>query len=192
MQHTPQSPNKNRVRRNWLMTVPRSKDVITISHGALEALMMMRWEGRIQVCDIDPGVIESTRYMRDSEYKDLCLLPPWCIPIQEMVLDYCTSYGGKKLGVIDIDLAFCLDQCLPILQSVLDTLRLFGIHTKVLLTFRNGRDGFSSTEGRMIWLKQNLGKGVEYVTHEQYNSSRIRENASRHKGSAMCIVTLQT
>jgi hypothetical protein len=191
--HTPQSPNKNRIRRDWLLPLNKSKDLITISHGALEAMMMCGWKGRIFVCDIDPGVIESTKYMSESEYRDL-KIKAILSRIEVMVTNYCFVNGAKNLAAVDVDLADCLDTCWPILAPVLDALVTYRAKgTKVFFTFRNGRDCFgrNGIDKRIQWLKSRLPEGVRLNSHTTYNSTRITQFAERRKGSPMCIVEMQ-
>lgn len=191
MAHTPQSPIKNRVRRDWIKKSSSYKDIITISHGALEALMMAEHRGLITVCDIDGGVIESTQYMAHSEYPDLRIRARhWSI--ERTVEGYCQDKGVDSLGVVDIDLAGSLMSEFSVLSNVLTTLlshKAFGV--KVLFTFRNGRDAFKGIDNRIAWLKSKLPNGVQLVKFTPYNSTRITEHAERKKGSAMCIVELE-
>jgi len=190
--HTPQSPNKNRIRRNMLETFSRKDCFLTISHGALEACMMLRHTGQIISCDIDDGVFHSTVFASGSEFIDLRLEVLGC-DVQTAVKEYCRNqsrYG--QLGAVDIDLAFCIKQCEPILQSVLATLQRNYISTNVFLTFRNGRDQFSSLEDRIWWLQCRLPPGIKLVKVEPYSSGGIRSDASRSKGSAMCIIHMRT
>jgi len=197
MLHTPSSPGKNRARRNMLEKIDPKKDLITISHGVLEAMMMLRWKGSIIVCDIDKGVIDSTFY-QVKDYPELDILPPTHMTIQATVFAYPHRFGIKRLGGVDVDLTYCIKQAWNVLKGVLDTLIQFKIHTKVFLTFRNGRnDGFVSLAGRIAWLRNRLGAMypnglVKYISHEKYDSARNREDASRQIGSHMCIVELHT
>src|ERR1035437_6621708 len=152
MGHTEQHPAKDRMRRNWMSKVSRMKDIITISHGLLGGAQYLNWCGRIQVCDIDPGVRETTAYLGGldggaSDYPDLNILSPGC-DIESTVIAYVKAYGVKQLGAVDVDLACTIGPAWEILFPVLCTLLgAMGTkdHVKVLLTFRNGRkDGFSS------------------------------------------------
>lgn len=190
--HTPQSPNKNRVRRDWLKPLKGKGDIITISHGLLESAMMVGHSGRIHVCDIDPGVIESTKYMRQSEYTDLCIPSVQLSSIEEKVKTYCEIWGTRSLKVVDVDLA---DTLTTVWNSCEDVLRTLVSHkasgTKVMLTFRNGRDGFGSTDARIFWIRCNMPRGTKVVKHTPYASNRIGKYAEREKGSAMCIVELE-
>lgn len=193
MQHTPASPGKNRVRRDWLATIDPKLDILTISHGLLESLMMARWQGRIWVCDIDPGVIESTEYQR-QDYPELDIAPPLHGRVED-IASLLVWKIGRQLGAIDLDLTGCIHQVWPILQDVLSAVRQHKVSPAILLTFRNGRrDGFRSLDARMQWLSDQLCSNgmrrVKIVEHVPYASGRIREDASRKKGSAMCMVRL--
>lgn len=191
--HTPLNPAKDRVRRNWIRKTPNGTLIMTISHGALGVLDIMGWSGPIRVVDVDPGVIESTEYMRQSDYRELNLLQPLHCTIQTAVKFQCRD-NEPKVGAIDVDLADCIERCYPILKEVLDTLIKNKIHTRVMFTFRNGRDCFgrNSIDRRLAWLKERLPKGADVAGHETYNSLRINSDASRSKGSPMCIVEIQT
>lgn len=196
--HTPLSPHKTRVRGNWLRAIPVTKDLICVSHALCDALELLGWQGRIALCDIDPGVRQQIKFSRrgsrgkaGADYPNRNLLPPGR-KIEDTVRAYCEQYGTHDLGAVDVDLTFCIEGCLPILQDVLTTLLEFkACGTKVLLTFRNGRDcGFDSLDERIAWLKSQLPKGVRYDYHEAYNSLGIGKNVERSKGSPMCIVAL--
>lgn len=196
--HTPLSPSKNRIRRDWLKTIPRKKDIITISHGIFDTLMTMEWKGRVQACDIDPGVRQAIDYMRKSsgnqksDYFDLKILPSG-ESIQVTVADYCKRYGVKDLGAVDVDLAVGIIPCWNILYPVLSELLANKYRGKVFLTFRNGRDGFGkrSTSNRLLFLMKRLPKGVKYVRATQYRSGRYNQNAQKSVGSPMCFVELK-
>ena len=191
MAHTPASPHKNRVRRDMLKRTKKTKDVITISHGAFESLMMAEWKGRIKACDIDPGVRESISYQRESEYPDLRILPAG-YSIQATVKDWCRhEHQVKNLGIVDVDLACTLWEAWRILSPVLDTLQSAGYKGRTFITFRNGRDFFSSIQARICWLAKKLPHGVQIVNHTPYVSTRIMEHAERKRGSCMCIVELK-
>jgi len=190
--HTPLAPYKNDIRATWMRKIPLYKDIITISHGALDVLNILGWKGRIQVCDIDPGVREATEYLR-GDYPRLNILSPG-ESIKDTTIDYCLTYGVKKLGAVDVDLAVGIVPAWKILAEVLEVLRDFKFHGKVFLTFRNGRDrgfGKAATQNRINWLWLHLSLcGVKYVSHTNYRSVRCNDNASRSVGSAMCIVEL--
>jgi hypothetical protein len=202
-QHTPLSPAKNIIRSDWIKEVRSYMDIITISHGALDVLSILGWEGSIQVCDTDPGVRETTKYLR-KDYPHLDILMPGN-SIQETVQKYCRRHGIGGLGAVDVDLAGDIISGWEVLCPVITTLvlyrnrtddsRLLG-KTKILLTFRNGRDNFgkNAIRRRIAWLQEKvakLTKAVRYVSHTEYSSGRIRENASRTKGSSMCIVEFE-
>lgn len=190
MAHTPASPNKNRVRRDMLKKVSKTKDVITISHGAFEALMMIEWKGKIKACDIDPGVRESITYQRESEYKDLRILAPG-YSIQDTVKDWCRhKHQVENLGIVDVDLACTIFEAWCIIRPVLDTLQESGYKGRTFLTFRNGRDDFDSIKLRLSWLNMHLPPNVHIASHTTYVSTRIMEHAERKRGSPMCIVEL--
>lgn len=191
MAHTPASPNKNRVRRDMLKSVPKTKDIITISHGAFEALMMVGWRGRIKACDIDAGVRESIEYQRVSDYPDLRIYPSG-YSIESTVSNWCIhKHNVRKLGIVDVDLACTLVEAWKILSPVLETLCEVGYKGKTFLTFRNGRDKFPSIESRVRWLESRLPKGVRIESYTLYVSNRILEHAQRKKGSSMCIIELK-
>ncbi len=193
--HTPLNPAKDRVRRNWVRKLPKGSMIMTISHGALGVLDIMGWSGPIRVVDTDPGVIESTEYMRQTDYPELNLLSPLNTSIQTAVRLHCMREPHTfRWGAVDVDLAGCLDVCFPNLKDVLETLRAYKVHVKVLFTFRNGRDDFGTNAigSRITWIKKQLPRGVKYVSHDTYNSGRINSDASRSKGSSMCIVEIQT
>jgi len=190
MAHTPASPNKNRVRRDMLNKVAKTKDVITISHGLFDTAMTLEWKGKIKACDIDDGVRESISYQRETEYPDLRILPPG-ESIQQTVKDWCKhKHLVKNLGIVDVDLACTLWEAYRILESVLETLNESGYKGRTFLTFRNGRDDFPSIQARIDWLKKRLPQGVHIASYTPYVSTRIMEHAERKRGSAMCIVEL--
>lgn len=196
MAHTPLSPGKNRIRRDAFSPVSVFRDVITISHGALDVLNIMGWRGRVLTCDIDPGVRNAIKFMRESnDYPDLDLLPPG-ESVQQTTLEYCGAYGTGNLGVVDIDLASCVQEAYKIAKQVIHTLIGHKYEGKVLLTFRNGRaDGFKGVEERVNYIRPRLGfddgRKAKVVGFTTYNSGRILENAKRTKGAAMCIVEIQ-
>lgn len=199
MEHTPLAPHKNRIRRDWMSRVPRTKDIITISHGLLDVAMIMRWRGKIKICDIDPGVRETTEYLRTpsnpqrdhGDYPDLNILPPGqCI--ESTTWFYGMDNGGfKKLGAIDIDLACSIRPAWEITKPVLDVLIKNNYQGKVLITFTRRRDGFASDRLRLIWFKNKLPSSARYVSYTPYASTRIRQDGSRGKGSSMGIIELE-
>jgi len=169
----------------------KTNDVITISHGLFESLMMTEWKGCIKACDIDPGVRESIKYQRESEYPDLRILPPGR-SIQETVKDWCHSPSQvKNLGIVDVDLACTLLEAWRILNPVLQSLHHANYNGRTFLTFRNGRDVFSSLQERIDWLSRQLPEGVSVASYTPYVSTRIMEHADRKRGSTMCIVELK-
>lgn len=203
MQHTPQSPSKNRIRRKWLsyveMTHGRFSDIVTISHGALEAMMMVGWGGNIQVVDTDPGVIQAAKYMiaptshGQVDYPDLRIDTPICADIRNLMPWYLFKHGSKNLGAVDIDLTGCVGQAWEVALPVVQALLAFKVRASILLTFRNGRRcKFDSLDERIGWVFSQFPKGLMYVSHTPYMSGRIREDASRHKGSAMCTLHMET
>lgn len=202
-QHTPLSPRKNRVRRDWLWKVGLHADIISISHGFLDAAMMILphrgFRGEILPCDTDSGVRLAVKYMIEGQngnpgdYPDLNIRPCGG-DIAETVWQYVKRKGSKYLGVVDVDLADTIKPCWDILKPVLDILvATKTFRGKVYLTFRNGRDSFGedATDKRIAWLRKQLPKGIRYVSHTPYRSVSIAKNALRSCGSSMCIVELQ-
>lgn len=190
MRHTPLSPKKNQVRSAWMNSINKNKDIITISHGLLDVASILGWRGAIQVCDIDPGVRETTEYLRD-DYPDMKILKPG-EDIRETVRDYCVAFGPKNLGAVDVDLACTLKAAEPIF---IDTLKILATHNyrgKAFLTVSLRSDGFSSTPARIKWLTDRLPKPFRYIRHTVYNSVKIADNASRSEGSVMCIVEVNS
>jgi hypothetical protein len=186
---------KDDVRSQWMWETPRHKDIITISHGALSALNTLRWKGNVYMCDIDPGVIESATYLwQDGTFPHIKLHKPLLCEVQTLTALYADKNPGTtKLGAVDADLANCMEGCIPVVQTIIRYLQEYRIHTKVLLTFRNGRRcKFGCINGRIQALKDSLPRGSRYVKHRAYTSMAIREDASRYKGSSMCLVELAT
>lgn len=188
MQHTPLSPYKNIIRRDWMGKISRTRDIITISHGLLDVASIMRWKGQIQICDIDAGVRETTEYARE-DYKELRIPTPG-ESIQTTVADYCLANGVKKLGAVDVDLAYTLVPAWGILEDVLSTLAQHKYKGRVFLTVAFRSDGFKSMQDRVAWLSVRLPKSFRYAGHTVYNSGRIAADGSRSKGSPMCIIEL--
>jgi len=196
--HTSISPRKNCIRRDMLKKVRRSLDAITISHGALDVFMILGWKGRVQTCDIDPGVRLAIEYLRKGDngrkgdYPDLNLPTPGK-SIQETVSQYCAAHGAEHLGIVDVDLAVGILPSWKILSSVLDTLVQHKYHGRTFLTFRNGRDGFgkNSLKDRIDWLRKQLPQGIKVSSFTPYQSVRLDPNALRSIGSNMCIVELK-
>lgn len=191
--HTPLAPSKNRIRRDWISSVNRNKDVITISHGALDTLMTLRWKGLIVISDIDPAVIEAAEHAKD-QYPDLSI-STLCVRVQKVVPLYCeAAKGAKRLAAVDVDLALTVEPGVKILTPVLKTLVEYrASNTKVLFTFRNGRDSFGldALARRVEWLRNRLPRGVQYVDHYPYVSSQITREGAGTKGASMCLVELR-
>jgi hypothetical protein len=181
-----------------LKKVRRSLDAITISHGALDMFMALRWQGLVQTCDIDPGVRLAIEYLRKGDkggkgdYPDLNLPAPGK-SIQETVRQYCEVHGTEHLGIVDVDLAVGILPSWNILNSVLNTLIQYKYRGKTFLTFRNGRDGFgrNSLKDRIDWLRKQLPVSVKVSSFTPYQSVRLDPNALRSIGSNMCIVELK-
>ena len=195
--HTPLCPAKNEVRSDWLWATDREKDIITISHGAFDVLNILRWQGRIFPCDTDPGVRQSVHYMLSGTNGNPGQYPRLKIQecggdVGQTTLNYLRAYGGNNLGAVDVDLADTLENTYMIAGMVLAVLLAYKCHTRVLFTFRNGRDRFNGIDKRLAWLKAHLPTGVKLVSHTAYNSLRIGKKAEREIGSAMCIVELTT
>lgn len=188
MAHTPLAPYKNRIRRDWMRVIDRKMDVITISHGLLDVASVMGHRGAIQVCDIDPGVRETTRYLR-GDYPDLNILEPG-EDIRATVADYCVAFGVKNLGAVDVDLACTLRPSEDILRGVLDVLVTHKYRGRIYLTVALRKDGFNSAESRIKWIEERLPKQFRVVSHTTYGSVRIGPHAERGKGSAMMIVEI--
>jgi len=198
--HTPQSMHKERTRRWWLDKVDPQQDVITISHGLFLELDRAEWKGRIQACDLDPGVRAAIAYLRvpsynsgSGDYPSLNILPPG-EGICSTIHHYNQQYGMSQLGAVDVDLAKGVESVwVHVMQHVLNLLLMYGYHGKVLLTFKNGRDRkFGDTQDRINWLCEQLPRGAEYITHRTYNSAWISEYGQRHKGASMCCAELAT
>lgn len=186
MAHTPLSPYKNRIRRDWMRLIARNMDIITISHGLLDVANVMGWRGLIQVCDIDPGVRETTEYLR-SDYPDLQIPKPG-EDIRATVAAYCTTFGVKNLGAVDIDLACTLRMAESILQDTLNTLATHKYGGRIYLTVALRCDGFDSMESRLQWVRERLPQKFRLISHTVYSSVRIGAHADRSKGSAMLII----
>ncbi len=166
--------------------------VVTISHGALDTLGTLRHKGLIAICDIDPGVIESAGYMV-TDYPDLRFRAHHGT-IQDTVQFFLDAFGPAIFAnaVVDVDLADTMVTCFPIVQEVLQKLVDAGAHTKVLFTFRNGRDNTKGVNNRLSWLQKRVPRGVKINRHFEYNSLRINAYAGRETGSCMCVAELQT
>lgn len=188
MAHTPLAPYKNRIRRDWMRGIARNMDLITISHGLLDVASVMGWRGAIQVCDIDPGVRETTEYLR-SDYPDLQIPPPG-EDIRETVANYCATSGVGNLGAVDIDLACTLPYARSILVETLEILATHKYRGRIYLTVAVRNDGFKSMEERLTWAEQQLPKAFGIISHTVYRSIRIGTHADRSKGSAMLILEI--
>lgn len=188
MAHTPLAPYKNRIRRDWMRIIDRKMDIITISHGLLDVANVMGHRGAIQVCDIDPGVRETTRYLQ-GDYPDLTILEPG-EDIRATVADYCVAFGVKNLGAVDVDLACTLRFSEDILCGVLNALVTHKYRGRIYLTVALRCDGFKSMESRIRWIEERLPKQFRVVSHTTYGSVRIGPHAERGKGSAMMIVEI--
>jgi hypothetical protein len=197
MGHTALFPGKNDARAWWAHETPRGKDIITISHGALDVLSILRHRGRILVCDIDPGVVASTHHMRGhgqgARYPHLNLTKPLCCDITLAVCAYIGSHGVKDLGVVDLDFACAVNEAWRLAAPTIEILSDEKYKGRVLLTFRNGRDGNGrdATDKRIDWIRAQLPKGVRVVAHRKYRSDWIGRYATRETGSSMCIVELK-
>lgn len=196
MAHTPQSPEKNRVRRNMLAKCDPSKHLLTISHGLFETAMVVGWRGPIFPCDIDLGVVTAIKFIRQDirqgrgGFTELDIRPPG-YKIEDYIITYCSENGAHHLTCVDVDLAGGVVWCWKILNPVLQVLITHGYRGRTFLTFRNGRDRFPSLEERIAWLRKQLPSKVKLVEYTPYNSGRIDSYARRSKGSTMCIVELK-
>lgn len=193
MGHTPLSPAKNRVRRNWLERVPRKQTIITISHGLLDEAQSRRHTGLILPCDIDSGTREVIKHA-SKRYPELRILPPGK-DIHSTVNEYLKFHSGgvRKLGAVDLDLTASVKEVWNTSKPVIDSLKENKYHGKVLITFRNGRDSFgkNSLLERIQWLLGQLPTGVVITHHESYTSDHYDRFGRYNKGSAMCTVELQ-
>lgn len=188
MAHTPLAPYKNRIRRDWMRVVARNMDIITISHGLLDVASVMGHRGAIQVCDIDPGVRETTRYLRD-DYPDLKILEPG-EDIRTTVADYCVAFGVSNLGAVDVDLACTLRFSEDILRGTLDILAEHKYRGRIYLTVALRCDGFKSMDSRIQWIQERLPKQFRVISYTTYRSVRIGAHADRGMGSPMMIVEI--
>lgn len=195
-QHTSLNMRKEAVRSHWLELVPKTKDLITISHGIFGALQHKLWEGRILACDIDPGVrntINNLRHNRrgESYYPDLRLEPPG-EGILDTTHDYCRTYGVKSLGAVDIDLTACVEGAWEIAAPVVQVLQYYHYKGLVLLTFADGRRcSFKNNRERMEWLRLQLPTGVTCFTHEPYRSTSTNGVGQLEHGHSMCLAALR-
>lgn len=195
MGHTALFPEKDDVRATYFSKVPSTGGIVLISHAALSVLNILRWSGPIQVCDIDPGVIESTRYLiEERRFPRLNLLPvSYYRDATDTVRDFCEERGAYNLKLVDLDLTRTLMEEWPVCRDVVQVLQTYKARTKVLLTFRNGRDSFGkdAINRRIEWIRSRLPKGVKLLDHRCYRSDWIGRKATREIGSSMCIVELQ-
>lgn len=195
-EHTGSSPGKNLIRRDWLEPLPRTADLISISHGILEVLAIMRWKGRIQTCDKDQGVRTVISEIRENpngpvEYPDLNILPPGC-GAQSTTQAYCQSFGVKRLAAVDLDLNATIKEVWPVARPVVEILQEEHYQGIILLTFRNGRnDGLKGVLQRIEWLQDHLPKGVQCVLHDPYQSKWRDRRGTLHIGSPMCLAMLK-
>lgn len=201
MGHTSLFPGKNDVRSEMIRQVPSHKDIITISHGALDVLNILRHQGRIMIVDQDPGVIESSHYMRvgdpnnykPSDYPRLNFLPEYQGDAAEGVRWYLERNGARGLGAIDLDLTGTVDQVWAVAHRVLSILKQYPYHkgVTVFLTYRDGRDGhgWKGAEKRVACLVTRLN--AKCTWHRCYRSDWIGRHATRERGSSMAIVGLK-
>ncbi len=189
--HTPQTPNKDRARRWGIGTSDREGAIITISPGALGALQWMNWRGPVLVCDICRPCIQAADRM--SRYYDLDI-SAYNVSVQRMAEMFCFTEKRPKLSVVDVDLAFALPKALPILNSVLRTLIENKVHTRVLLTYVNHRDGFgrNGNGSRASFLRNNIPLGAKHVDTFTYASGWSDEHHQYSKGSAMAVADIRT
>lgn len=195
MGHTALFPDKDDVRTTYFSKVPKSGGLVLISHAALSVLNILRWRGPIQVCDTDTGVIESARYIiEEKRFPRLNLLPvEFYRDATDTVRDFCEEQGAYALDLVDLDLTRTLTEEWQVCSDVIQVLRCYKASTKVLLTFRNGRDGFGrdAIDRRLQWIKRELPRGVKLIDHQCYRSDWIGRYATRERGSSMCIIELQ-
>ena len=193
--HTPQTPNKDEAREWWMDRCDSYGHLITVSPGAHGALRWKKWGGPILVCDICAACVEAARgwAKRTSAYTVLNIKALHA-DIQTATRLWCERHAKRKLSAVDVDLAFNVINARPILNSVVSTLAEFGVHTKVLLTYVNHRDGFGyrADARRIKYLSEQLPAGVEYVQSHNYSSGWSDEHHNYSKGSAMSIAEFQT
>lgn len=195
MGHTSLFPGKNDARSWWAHEVPFGKGIITISHGALDVLNILRVKGPIMVTDIDPGVVESTNYLRGqgqgARFPNLNLLPARCLDIFDATRAFVDQFGIRILGAVDCDLACGVEEAWRNARSSVEYLHECKFKGMFLLTFRNGRDdnGLDGTNRRVSWLKNCLPKGAKITSHK-YRSDWVGRFATREMGSSMCIVKI--
>jgi hypothetical protein len=202
MGHTSLYPGKTAARAWWMNRLPIKKDVITISHGALDCLSFRGHRGRILVVDTDPGVIERTKHLRGhgqgARYPNLNLLSPVQAPINAAFAAYAIKLGLRDCAAVDLDFACGVKEAWFNSDEVFRIAALGAFKGMLLLTFRNGRnDGFgnNATQKRINWLyamarARGVSSKVE-VTHQKYRSDWIGRFAEGKLGSSMCIVKFQ-
>lgn len=195
MGHTSLFIEKNDVRTSFFEKFNKASPLVTISHGALDVLNIMRWRGPIQVTDIDPGVCERMQYIiEDRRYPRLNLLPViHCRNIQDTVLDYCEESSSHRPLLVDADLTETLPEVWPIFQDVSRILGNYKRKAHLLLTFRNGRDYFGkkAIERRLEWAHRYVPGNAKLVSHRCYRSDWIGRYATSEIGSSMCAIEFQ-
>lgn len=203
MGHTALFPGKNDGRSRAFYEVDSCDDIITISHGALDVLNILRHQGRILICDTDEGVTTASHYIRvgdphngkTSDYPRLRLLPEEHCDVRECVASYLERFGATRLGAVDLDLTGTVEQVWPIAQDVLHTIKGYN-HSRgtwVFLTYRNGRDnnGRNAASKRMEWIKNQLPYYARLAWHQCYRSDWIGRKATREIGSSMAIAAIK-
>jgi hypothetical protein len=201
MGHTALFPGKNDVRSEMIHQVSQKKDIITVSHGALDVLNILRHQGRIMIVDTDTGVIESSHYIRvgdpmnkkASDYPRLNFLPEYQGDIADGLRWYAERFGLRNLGAIDLDLTGTVDQVWQVARRVLAVLKEYpwGKMVTVFLTYRDGRDshGRNAAQNRVASLVTRLN--AKCTWHRCYRSDWIGRFATRERGSSMAIVGLK-
>lgn len=191
--HTPQTPNKDVARQWGLGSCDKDSELLTISPGAFGGLRWMNWEGPIWMCDICKPCVDNATKMR-RYYDTLKIQKPLYLSIQDATR---FLVGQERTPIIDMDLAFTLPYAMPILTDVLRTLKENDVHTKVLLTYVNHRDGLGTgihadNTRRIKFLKSHLPKGVKLADIHTYASGWSNEHHSYSKGSAMAVADIRT
>jgi hypothetical protein len=204
MGHTALFPGKNDARAEWVHQVDRDDDIITVSHGALDVLNVIRHRGRILVCDTDSGVTTAAHYIRvgdpkngkPSDYPGLRFLPEAHCDVREAVPNYLGAVGdAKRLGAVDLDMTGTLEQVWPIASDVIQSIKSHSHSrgTLVLLTYRNGRDnqGRNATGKRVQLLSSMLPWYARVAWYKGYRSDWIGRFATREKGSSMTLAAIK-
>jgi DNA-binding transcriptional ArsR family regulator len=209
MGHTALFPGKTCTRADVCHEVDRKDDIITISHGALDTLCTLRHQGRILICDTDPGVITAAHYIRVGDPRNgkpgdyqgrLNLLEEKLGDIREGLTSYLDEYGAKDLGGLDLDLTGLVDDVssngpLTIMLDCLQILHNYqgSLDTMVFLTYRNGRDtnGRNGGELREETIRSSLPSFAKLVWHKPYRSDWIDRFAHREMGSSMAIAAVR-